>query len=292
MIYAVPDGGSGFTPRDESMIVNNTMHDNLYGIVLMTNPNQAPLSNSCRISTMILHNTISHNRYEGISLFNYDSEDVKEIEATIVNNIIALSEEGIGILEDNPFSDPFLVDSNDIFMNAGGLYLDEGVELLEEIDQVNLLPEANNEQGKNFEDNPSFISTPSRDYHLVSVSLCIDRADPDFMPVEDMDGDPRPFGGLADVGADEFRSDINLVRAHVEQIYPHVDPPISEILPLTDPGAHVIVYGFRSGETDPELGILENREKPLVFYMVYPPADTRCRLTKDEANRTVRINFE
>ena len=289
MIYAVPDHVES-SAVDESEIYNNVLTDNKFGIVLVTNPYEEPMSSSCRIHTAMYANTIANNTFDGISFFNWDSTTVPEFRTAVVNNILAYNG-GFGIFEDGPHSDPLIVDSNDLFFNDEGLYFDEGSQSLSDVDLVNLLPEAG--QGNNFIANPAFLNLPDRDYHIPAYSPCLDRADPAYVPAEDMDREERPYpqGGLADVGADEYKTTENLLRDYVIKIVPYVDPPIREILPLVDGVSPVIVPGFISGGIDPEEGILVAHDKPLAFYRISPVAEIDIVLTKEFNGNTVRIHY-
>ena len=53
-------------------------------------------------------------------------------------------------------------------------------------------------------EDPFFVS--SGDYHLTSISPCIDQASATFAPDTDIDGDSRPQGSGDDMGADEYNS--------------------------------------------------------------------------------------
>jgi hypothetical protein len=233
----------------------------------------------------------------GIELFGWSPSPTSMVPATLVNNILAVNltptlNRGYGICEDTGSSDPRLVDSNDFFMNERGLYLDENSTALTTIDEVNALPEAG--QRQNFDGNPAFVSTMSHDYHIQGISPCVGKADSNYMPPDDMDGQVRPFpvGGLADVGADEYVPVTNLIRDHVDQIRPFPSPPLSTILPLVEPCASPtceITPSFQSGDPDPE--ILYDPGKPLVFYRISPGTGVDIAFIKDPADGTVRIDF-
>ena len=51
---------------------------------------------------------------------------------------------------------------------------------------------------------PRFIDPATGDFSLSRRSPCINRGDDDKAPDHDIDGDPRPFMGSSDMGADEF----------------------------------------------------------------------------------------
>jgi hypothetical protein len=51
---------------------------------------------------------------------------------------------------------------------------------------------------------PLFENPANDDYHLAWTSPCINRGTDDGAPGDDIDGDPRPFMGTTDMGADEY----------------------------------------------------------------------------------------
>ena len=59
----------------------------------------------------------------------------------------------------------------------------------------------------NINEDPLFVSSGS-DWRLQSGSPCIEAADTSSAPVEDLDGQARPFGAEADMGADEWNDSV------------------------------------------------------------------------------------
>ncbi|MAE71301.1 MAG: hypothetical protein CME06_12645 [Gemmatimonadetes bacterium] len=53
----------------------------------------------------------------------------------------------------------------------------------------------------NINEDPLFLA--AGDHHISPLSPCVDRGDPVEVPIEDLDGDPRPMGAGVDIGADE-----------------------------------------------------------------------------------------
>ena len=139
----------------------------------------------------VYNNTLSQNTcpYEGgIYLSNSSPE--------IFNNII-YANSGYGIRENDTTSDPSLI-CNDIFDNALGVYLDEGITAFTSARSLNLsVPEA----VENRDCDPDLV-TPD-DYHLSRSSCCIDTGINTGAPLHDLDGDPRPLGARTDIGCDE-----------------------------------------------------------------------------------------
>lgn len=56
----------------------------------------------------------------------------------------------------------------------------------------------------NIDEDPLFVDPLKDDFRLSWLSPCINRGSNKFAPPDDLDGDPRPFMGTADMGSDEF----------------------------------------------------------------------------------------
>ena len=54
------------------------------------------------------------------------------------------------------------------------------------------------------DENPRFKNYNGNDFHLIRISPCINRGTNVGAPSIDLDGDPRPFMGTADMGVDEY----------------------------------------------------------------------------------------
>jgi len=54
------------------------------------------------------------------------------------------------------------------------------------------------------DEDPLFEDPENGDFHLTRTSPCINRSRTMYVPSDDMDGDVRPYMGIADMGADEF----------------------------------------------------------------------------------------
>ncbi len=65
---------------------------------------------------------------------------------------------------------------------------------------IEALPNSNNINNEN----PLFVNTAYRDYHITQDSPCKDKGTPDGAPKYDIDGEQRPYGEGFDIGADEF----------------------------------------------------------------------------------------
>ncbi len=60
------------------------------------------------------------------------------------------------------------------------------------------------DDGSMIDENPLFNDTDGSDFHLTRFSPCINRGSNTWGGPGDLDGDPRPFMGTSDMGADEF----------------------------------------------------------------------------------------
>ena len=70
----------------------------------------------------------------------------------------------------------------------------------------------------NIESDPLFVDVASNDYHLQASSPSIDVAtdsDPD-LPLTDYEGDPRIIGSSPDMGADEWKPDVDIVNIDIK----------------------------------------------------------------------------
>ncbi len=59
---------------------------------------------------------------------------------------------------------------------------------------------------------PLFVDLPNNDYHLTSISSCIDAGTSIDSPFTDFDGNPRNVGNSVDIGAYEYNPSLNVTK--------------------------------------------------------------------------------
>jgi parallel beta-helix repeat protein len=152
-------------------------------------------------SAVIRNNIIHNNKKDGIYLYYVQSTEIRN--NTIVGN------SGYGIIRGSS-ADPDI--RNNIIRNTSG---DLNSGLFTKVN-YNCLPTNSsylNNNTTNISSDPCFRNESANDYHLKSVSRCIDRGDSSFIPSteKDIDGENRIMDGdingtvLVDIGADEFK---------------------------------------------------------------------------------------
>ncbi len=156
-----------------------------------------------------INNTIAYNTGDGVAVNNPGLR--------LLNNAITHNT-GYGIHEVDDTADPAEVRYNDLFENAAGLYRDEGVTTIVNLE---LLEAFLSEVSSNVAVDPAYASPENDadhtddDYHLLAGSGCVDAGfDGAGAPGEDFDGDPRAFDEAGvdnngplwefDIGADEY----------------------------------------------------------------------------------------
>ncbi|MBU1598958.1 right-handed parallel beta-helix repeat-containing protein, partial [bacterium] len=177
-------------------ITNNTISGNTWGIYCYyssspTITNNTITGNSSGIccyysSPFITNNTISGND-GGISCYSSSP--------TITNNIIG-SNTSYGIYEHDTTSDP-PTNYNCFYNNTSGDYYDEGT-TMRTVGWLNTIYTGN------ISADPKFVGL--NNYHLQSISPCIDKGSntAPAIPSTDKDGNPRIVNGIVDMGAYEF----------------------------------------------------------------------------------------
>ena len=120
----------------------------------------------------------------------------------IVNNIICNAKSGGGIYMVTPGED--LIAYNDVWNNTSGNYISQDPQTGEQT--IDGLADRTGTDG-NISEDPLFVDLEANDYHLQLESPCISAGDPDFVAEPDqtdIDGDDRIYGGVVDMGADEY----------------------------------------------------------------------------------------
>ncbi len=121
----------------------------------------------------------------------------------ISNNIICNAKSGGGIYWEGPYQEGSLT-FNNVWNNSPGNYSTVDPETYQPIyggqfDKTGVLG--------NISEDPVFINSQAKDFHLQADSPCISAGDPNFIaaPSEtDIDGEPRVFAWIVDIGADEY----------------------------------------------------------------------------------------
>ncbi|MHC4499536.1 MAG: DUF1565 domain-containing protein, partial [Planctomycetota bacterium] len=145
------------------------------------------------------------------------------VEGIIRNNVFVAHRDyqGIGIQYRTHKSMPYVV--NNVFSRMEyGIYLTYTSRLSQRKDRIrhnNLYDNVKNYHidspptpldltgiSGNMSADPCFVDLVSGDFHLQSISPCIDAGDPtgDYDGLTDIDGDPRVIGGRVDMGVDEY----------------------------------------------------------------------------------------
>ena len=136
------------------------------------------------VSGLVAHNTLVSNARWGIRLHN------ASVTPTIINNIVAFNATGI----EAGAQVSGTLDYNDVWGNT---------------DQNYDLPGALQPGPHSIESDPLFVNPAADDFHILAGSPCVD-AGTDAGVSRDFDGDLRPIGSGADIGADEAHRPIYL----------------------------------------------------------------------------------
>jgi beta propeller repeat protein/parallel beta-helix repeat protein len=109
----------------------------------------------------------------------------------VLNNIICNATSGGGISGEGAI-DGSLISFNNVWGNSPGNYMEVS-------DQTGT--------NGNISEDPLFVDSQAKDFHLQLDSPCIDAGDPDYIPFPwqlDIDGDNAVMGEQIDIGADEY----------------------------------------------------------------------------------------
>ena len=169
-------GGIGNRDHSTATIVNNEIYDNSrFGIGIRDTA--AP---------SIVNNTIAYNRSSvggGITV----SQNVGILSVAITNNVIVKNDRGLVSEQGTPCDGN---DYNDVWGHSLGNMSTNYIGFSAGAHEIS--------------QDPLFVNPENRDYHLRSSSPCIDAADSEKAPEEDLDGNPRPLGQGYDMGAHEY----------------------------------------------------------------------------------------
>jgi hypothetical protein len=165
----------------------------------------------------VYNNIIYNNKYVGLSVTpngpvaNPPMKNIKIINNTIYNNGWDLGDEswGGGIGVDNPNLSDLIIRNNIISQN---LFFQIAIEYYGQNFSIdhNLIDGFRDElseetRGNDYvEGEANFVNVSGFDFHLQVNSLAIDTGSSNDAPVEDYDGNPRPFGPDFDIGAFEY----------------------------------------------------------------------------------------
>ncbi|MCK4357527.1 MAG: right-handed parallel beta-helix repeat-containing protein [Candidatus Cloacimonetes bacterium] len=214
-----------FFQNSSPIIYNNTINNNINGIessdncfpfiynnILMNNSatsilcyESLSISNNiiknsevgiyCYSSSIISNNTIMDNDY-GINIWPYYSSN-------IINNILYNND--CGIYHE---STPLVLEYNIFWQNNTNSSGDGFPSYFEQIITVNTNGDSCDTYFNLFMD-PIFVNPDSLDFHLLSTSPCIDAGTPDTtglnLPQFDLDGNPRIYNGIIDIGCYEWQ---------------------------------------------------------------------------------------
>ena len=127
----------------------------------------------------------------------------------------------------------------------------------------------------NINEDPLFVSSGS-DWRLQSGSSCIDAADASSAPIDDFDGQERPFGAGADMGADEWNDSVPTPEFSASPVEGYATLSVA-FTDLSGPEAQIASRSWDFGD-----GTTSTDENPV---HVYETAGTyRPRLTVTDAD--------
>ena len=229
-------GGRGFT------LTNNLIADNILG----PGGKGAGIYVPPRGSGRLWHNTIANNSGgdgSGFTILACDHFCQDNI-FSFRNNIIASQAVGIRIGENSTAT----VESN-LWWNNGQDWSGDGTIT------------ANN----NYTGNPAFIPGLMDDYHIGPSSAALDRG-VDAGVATDIDGDPRPLGGKPDLGADEYRYPLDVLK----EWHDLDGPPLQ----VGDPIQYAISVTNHSSQTMTGVTVTDTLPTGIQFTSATPPGYT------------------
>jgi len=138
----------------------------------------------------------------GGNVYAASDPDSGMYQTIVMNNIICSAPSGAGIYLEDVADDAIAF--NDVWDNAPGNYMMRDPATSELI--YDGIADRTGTYG-NISADPLFVSPGNDDYHLLPDSPCISAGDPAFVAQPgqcDIDGDPRVYAVLVDIGADEY----------------------------------------------------------------------------------------
>ena len=113
----------------------------------------------------------------------------------------------------------------------------------------------------NIDEDPDFINPEENDFHIASFSPCIDTGTSEDAPLEDFEGDNRPWGEGFDMGADEYSCDnawltLRPVSFDLLSQYPELQIE-NELLIIKNAGLENLSYTIHPGD-EPWLNVEGN----------------------------------
>jgi hypothetical protein len=273
--------------NDESILRNNIVQRCRVGIQIGSafNPQYGPLGHGL-LRTHVRHNTVTGSTGDGIQLSAAEAIDSAfdlAVRVEVANNIIVASG-GFGVHEmegDGSArwrqADAAVLASNLFFGNTMGDYFDADLgRAFNGAAELNAIPDLGPQTSGNLAVAAALEATGS----LTLASPVIDLADPAYPVDRDIDGDRRPLGMAADIGADEV---LVLSRGVFSSVSP-VTPEMAVVF------GQLAAYAALSGSSyvDPDPAIASHA---LVVYVAAEGPPERLYLVKDRSRGSVTLSW-
>jgi hypothetical protein len=275
---------------DESVLRNNVVADLRLGIALSALRDDPAALGQGRVRTVLRHNTVLAMAGDGLLLSSPEADPAATEPAVwpeLANNIVTGCG-GFAVREDpGDQSAPYLAaDASALVTNlfaangAGGYFdLDSGSSY-DSAAELDAIPDLAGASRGNLDLQPLLDPASGRP-ELASPGR--DAGDPVLSAGDDFDRMPRPLGAGPDIGAFET---VAIRRAS----FTDVDPPTPA---KGDVFAAIVDYRVAPPTTflDPEAGIVDDRDRPLVVYQLSAGLGARLEAVKDPATASVRLLY-